>query len=140
MDNESQDLGTQQKETNSEPMYVVFDIPISTTAEEAASLLNEPFQRGFYIHSIAAWLGNGGVGARVFAKRITHPRTATPLTPELQGKTPLQMQAAAADALRALLAADPRTSVTKLRTTLRKLGHGKGHAWVQETRDSILRG
>ena len=128
-----------QNETNAEPMYVVFDIPVTTTAEEAAALLNEPFHRGFYIHSIAAWLGNGGVGGRVFAKRITHPRTATPLTPELQGKSPIQRQAAATDALKTLVTANPKMSVTKLQATLRKLGHGKGFAWVQETRDAILR-
>lgn len=131
MDHDSQHLESQQNETNGEPLYVVFDIPVSTTAEEAARLINEPYERGFYIHSVSPWLGHGGVGARVFAKRITHPRTAKPFSSE----APATKEARATQFLR-----DNREmTVKQLYAAFKAIGVVRSEAWIGKKRVEIIR-
>jgi hypothetical protein len=122
--NDTQDTVT---ETNG-PMMLAFDIPLTTTADEAARLVNEPYTRGFYVHSIVQW---PGVGARVFLRR--HVRLA--VKPTNSDLPPPTREARAMQFIR-----DNREMTNKeLSAALKALGFPRSVVWIGKKRLEVFR-
>jgi hypothetical protein len=49
------------------PQFRVLDLPFTTTADEAAQLMNAFYSEGYYVAAVVPW----GEAARVFARRYS---------------------------------------------------------------------
>ena len=122
--------------TAGEPMFQVFDIPLTATPDEAARLLNEPYERGCYVHNV---FGSTlpGVLTRVIVKRATRSRAVGPTAqePVAQAPTPATKEARAVQFLR-----DNREmTVKQLFAAFKALGVVRSEKWVANKRLEVVR-
>ena len=119
-----------------EPIFAVFDIPTTATPEEAARLLNEPYERGCYVHNV---FGSTlpGYATRVIVKRATRSRAANPTVQETStvNLAPATKEARAIQFLR-----DNREMTAKqLAAAFKALGVIRSEGWIAKKRVEVVR-
>lgn len=118
---------------------LVIDVPMDTTAEEAAALLNEPLQRNYYLTSVLGWSEVPGVGARAFFKlRVKTPGTVCHSMTQAAIVADATEQIAEARAVE-FIRDNPTMSIRGLRSALEASGFKRGHSWVHVKRHEIER-
>jgi hypothetical protein len=107
-----------------EPLCAVFDMPVTTTADEASGILEQHYQRGFYTSSILEW---PGAGMRVFMRR--YAKSDKPKAPV--GTDGLTVAERAVQFIK-----DNRTmSGSQLYGALVALGHKRSIQWINQKRN-----
>ena len=121
--------------TSGEPMFAVFDIPASASPDEAARLLNEPYERGWYVHNVIG-ATTPGSATRVIVKRATRARTSSAATDEAATTSvPATKEARAVQFLR-----DNREmSAKQLFAAFKALGVTRSEAWITKTRIQVIK-
>jgi hypothetical protein len=119
MDYINQPSSPETPETN----VVVLDVPANTSAEDAARLLNEPYERGFYIHR-AMEHGLGSLRV-VYVHRDRPAATKPTVTKEA---TAIQF-----------LRDNREMSIPQLVAAFKAIGFIRGAAWITEKRAEIIR-
>jgi hypothetical protein len=99
-----------------ESPVLVIDIPIATSAEDAARILSEPVTRGYYVRGVT----EGNPMRVVFA-----------LYAEKENKCPEELRAMG------LVVAHRRETPTRIVQVLCEHGIYRGAAWVTKTRDEL---
>jgi hypothetical protein len=105
------------------PTMLVFDIPLQTTADEAARLLNEHCDRGFYVSSIIEW---PGAGVRVFLRRYAKPAGKPEAAPSKEARA-LQF-----------LRDNRELSVVALAAAFKAIGFPRSALWITKKRLEIM--
>jgi hypothetical protein len=105
------------------PTMIVFDIPLQTTADEAARVLNEHCERGFYVTGIIEW---PGAGVRVFFRRY--------------GKAAKPEAAPSKEARAMQFLRDNREMTAKeLAAAFKAIGFVRSVAWITQKRAEVVR-
>jgi hypothetical protein len=119
MDYINQPSSPETPETN----VVVLDVPANTSAEDAARLLNEPYERGFYIHR-AMEHGLGSLRV-VYVHRDRPAATKPTVTKEA---TAIQF-----------LRDNREMSIAQLVAAFKAIGFVRSAGWITEKRAEIVR-
>jgi hypothetical protein len=106
-----------------ETNVVVLDVPANTSAEDAARLLNEPYERGFYIHR-AMEHGLGSLRV-VYVHRDRPAATKPTVTKEA---TAIQF-----------LRDNREMSIPQLVAAFKAIGFVRGAAWITDKRAEIIK-
>jgi hypothetical protein len=105
-----------------EKQILVLDIPLSTTPDEAARLLEEPYERGFYIHRAMEWTG----GARVIYVHRVKPADK----PERLNKEATAMQ---------FLRDNREMTAKELSAAFKAIGFPRSAQWITQKRLELMR-
>jgi hypothetical protein len=118
------------EELVTEPLLIAFDIPVDTTANDAAQILSERSGSSRYVHAIVEW---PGAGMRVFLR--LHAASTAAKYARAPAKTPLDKEAAAMQFIR-----DNREMTAReLCAGLKALGYVRSVGWVSSKRAEVIR-
>ena len=101
---------------------LVLDVPAATSTDDAASILNEPLSRGYYLTGIVPW---PTVGARAFYR----------LRLKTEGAVAQTLEAKAV----AFIRDNRELSLAKLWAGLKALRFERSERWIAAKREEIMR-
>jgi hypothetical protein len=120
---------TEQSESTlaEERRVLVLDVPFGTTSEEATQMIEEPFDRGFYIHRAMEWPG----GARVIYIHRVKPEPKASAKPIVAVPTK-EMQALQ------FLRDNREMSLKELAAAFKALGFPRSPAWIGKKLTEVI--
>lgn len=111
-------------ETSDKKHIVVIDIPSTSTAEEAAEMLNAVCDRGYYMRMVTPGL-DGGAARAYFASRAQ---------PEQKEPKPIRNTDGKDDDALAIIRAHIGDPISHLVRRLQAVGIKRGKTWVADAR------